>query len=371
MNIQLQTRGKAGRGFTLVELLVVIAIIGTLMALLLPAIQGARARAWQTQCSNNLRELGIATQSYATSPKGVYPGWMQLQKLASGNIVDPYRDLTDGFMLVSWAAKLLPNMEQQTLWEQLLTNNNNLSGTGTPRFNYLNPPLVSVFVCPSDVRPSSSTGYLTYVANTGIPDLAPFREAKANGLFFNQVDSDPDPSRNRAFTVRYPSDVPDGAQTTLLFSENIHKDDELSAPPINNNWLGSDYWSTSWQQTEQAFGMTWVFFGNINDPSNGQSAPENFQPFNKDLRNDTSLDYITYGMAFRRPASSHPNVFNVVFAGGNTKSINEAIEYRVYQQLMTPNGQKAVFTIGTQTNEVETNGTGMNFMGKPLSDSDY
>lgn len=374
----MQTNRSPRRGFTLVELLIVIAIIGMLMALLLPAVQAARERARQITCTNNLKELGLGMNSYATSGKGTFPGWMQWQKLApNANVSSEQRLRTlpganNDELAISWAAKLLPRLDQQGLWEQLLTNNNGngFDGGKGGASPYDAPPILEVFMCPSDVKPSAQLGMLSYIANAGSPDFANVYSAsnpqslepKANGICHNLiVPGTP--------TVRKGADIKDGEATTLLLSENVQKDDgTIPGSPINS-WLYSPYWDGNLSnlqelaQTEQPFGMVWTY------DSNNPNAPneQQFQPFNKDLRSGGG-DYISspmQGIPFRRPASNHPEMFQVVFVGGNTKTINEAIEYRVYQQLMTPNGAKAIdpFT--------RTPSPSMGFMATPLSDSDY
>src|SRR3982751_5576547 len=84
------------RGFTLIELLVVIAIIAVLIALLLPAVQAAREAARRIQCTNNLKQIGLAVHNYGDSLGSLPPG-------ASG--------CCNG----TWQAFILPYMEQGAL----------------------------------------------------------------------------------------------------------------------------------------------------------------------------------------------------------------------------------------------------------------
>lgn len=110
------------RAFTLVELLVVIAIIGILVALLLPAVQAAREAARRMQCSNNLKQLGLALHNYHDTYK-VFPcNGFQF----GGTAISPvaWTDSSKGSQLV----KLLPFMEQTPLWNQI-------------RFSGRNPPI--------------------------------------------------------------------------------------------------------------------------------------------------------------------------------------------------------------------------------------
>jgi len=142
---------KAPRtGFTLVELLVVIAIIGILVSLLLPAVQSAREAGRQTQCKNNLKQLGLAVLNYEGSHKFLPPAGI----VAPGNVFVPRSG-----QQFSWMIFILPQMEQSGLYNNINFN-----------FNIFNQPgaafdlRISSLSCPSDL---SRTRYFQDATLTG------------------------------------------------------------------------------------------------------------------------------------------------------------------------------------------------------------
>lgn len=141
---------KAGtKAFTLVELLVVIAIIGVLVALLLPAVQSAREAARRTQCSNNLRQLGLAVLNYETSKGQLPPG--ALHNDPNWEPLDAQRNSLlgrDRNWRATWLTLTLPYFEQGNLFDQYNFQNNlyapeNVVVTATP---------IETLRCPSDTN---------------------------------------------------------------------------------------------------------------------------------------------------------------------------------------------------------------------------
>jgi prepilin-type N-terminal cleavage/methylation domain-containing protein len=132
-------------GFTLVELLVVIAIIGVLIALLLPAVQAAREAARRMQCSNKMKQLGIACHNYHDTHQLFPPSAVKIRS-AGNDSLQSYRTV--------WGLSILPFMEQTAVFEKY---NPRASLANNDTTNYppgLNREIatsrMNIYECPSD-----------------------------------------------------------------------------------------------------------------------------------------------------------------------------------------------------------------------------
>lgn len=238
-------------GFTLVELLVVIAIIGVLVGLLLPAVQAAREAARRMQCTNNLKQIALATHMYVDTYQGKFP-------IGNWHAV-----------FGSWLIGLLPYVEQTAMFNNYV-NYGGVQGLRTGGIRYgaaVNLPVTTkqlpVYTCPSDritASPSILSGitFHNYVANygnttigrlspygvtsAGLPNLwggAPFIEyiaplSQSGGFpassFYSYIHT------NQAalkFGTKL-AEISDGTSNTLAFSETLQGS--------NGNLTGFAWW---------------------------------------------------------------------------------------------------------------------------------
>jgi type II secretory pathway pseudopilin PulG len=202
----------------LVELLVVIAIIGLLVGLLLPAVQAAREAARRMQCSNHLKQIGLALHNYHTTHNSFPPA------LGGPPVWNGSANVSRRSMLVA----LLAFMEQPALHEQAYSINSvapshDLTGDGKVWATQLQE-----FICPSDtgrnksILPPGNNGRTSYIpclgdwADSALAGVVARRYPNPRGFASSTQDTQTDISPTRSL-----SDITDGTSNTIGFGETV------------------------------------------------------------------------------------------------------------------------------------------------------
>lgn len=311
------------RAFTLVELLVVIAIIGILVALLLPAIQAAREASRRAQCSNNLKQYGLALQNYHDIEK-CFP---------TGHSAWDYNPF------VGWQYRILPYAENAGLYDATWSwHQKNARSVNDWDMSPWNAPIgpggrtaresitVKYARCPSDDFEDFDSGWAqtNYCGNLG-SQRTPSADGNCNTFFTGGVnyeapqgDSDHgntgDKNHISGMFCRWPirvkiADVQDGTSKTFFVGEILPKCHDHREGWWSRNGMGNAHASTSVP---------------LNDMTTCPNSNRITNP------RCTALSNWNYSWGFR---SSHPGGGNFLMVDGAVKFVNESINYSTYQRL--------------------------------------
>jgi len=298
-------------GFTLIELLVVITIIGMLMALLLPAVNNAVEAARCIQCRNNMRNVALAIENFEAT-NGRYPGYLE----------------SVGGQGVSWVVRLLPQMDRvelYDLWTGQVRVDDDVDVDLTPR--------LEVLICPSDPPDDPSAPVNSYVINAGIRYKTPGEEAlldrpdeqKTRHLVYSGI------AHNHAGKgLKTNSDTVsggDGKSNTLIVAENMSNAHNVAwaAALIDEHPKAANVFVWHPVSQRDAISDLWK----INGIGESFSSLGEVPPV---------IDGIAHGA---RPSSYHTGGVNVAFCDAHAIFLRDDIEYRVYMQLMTPDGRQS------------------------------
>jgi prepilin-type N-terminal cleavage/methylation domain-containing protein/prepilin-type processing-associated H-X9-DG protein len=283
---------RTRRGFTLIELLVVISIIGVLIALLLPAVQAAREAARRIQCTNNLKQIGIAFHNYHDAHSTLPPGYTYLLGYSTG-----------GF---GWASMILPYMEQTPVFNAI---NFNLPAWSSQNSTACTQSL-SFYQCPTD-----------YTVTKGYLEREGFRYAKSSYVAcFGPADMDLTPEDRKGLFSRnsrtWFADVTDGMSQTLAAGERTNA--------VFLTVIGSS----------NHFDLETVWPGAIKEnPVDDHAHTTLFQ--SAYLINNPNFDD-------RNSMSYHPGGSNYLFGDGSVKFLKLGIDLGVYQSLGSRAGGEVV-----------------------------
>ena len=347
--LRLSTQRQPRRGFTLIELLVVISIIAVLASLIAPAVQGARRAARKMECSNNMRNVGMAMINFASSNNGALPALSSNMAITNSNNMA-------GFLPVGWPIALLPLLDNAALLKNIRNDASIAVANGPAEFNVLaDGGWLQVYTCTEDIDSHRRPGGLSYVVNAGfmhsnvwgIPEttsnihsvgslswdgdniLFSGNDAtvhSATGVIWRQSTSP-----NFQSTIDFVSSG-DGTSTTLLLTENLQAGTWFSTD-VNSLGFGVRVYAPSNQPTSSDFVV-------VGTPTL-KTESTNFTIAETPNRPDywfINRDLGAAPMYRPRPSSNHAGGVNAMMCDGSVKFINESISKDVYAKICTSNG---------------------------------
>ncbi len=297
------------RGFTLIELLMIISIIGILIALLLPAVQRARAAAHRIQCVNNLKQIGLGLHNYHTAIRKFPYGTNGCCSNAGGN----------------WTTMLLPYLEQTALYNQINFKGNLKDAAHATVVKTVIP----AFMCPAD--PESGRPIMERYSHNATPEMALWYPASMGPIHMDSCPFSPDPTPSQGnFSCQgYNFGTTAGGGSPANFSVGAFGRNTVSTRIADIR----DGTSNTFMVGETLPGHC-TFMGVFahNFPLSGTSIPLNIM----ESANGTNW-YRTCGFK-----SLHGGGANFAMCDGSVHFVSQYIDYRLYNNLGTIRGGEVV-----------------------------